>query len=192
MFMLDVKEGANHSLKFIIRVESAHGIVREMGDEISALALNNLFLILWRSVNDAAVEVARGYGDVCAGRFKVAHGPFVIRSDKNGFHLSIFADFAANKVQGFRRGHRVKDMVESVVFRLFGGLDILKEFVFIDGFDERIKVNKNEVLVGYEFLREFGALGERWDANDVFLLRLGGFIGCRGCATKPTGFLRTF
>lgn len=191
MFMLDVEEGADHGLKLIVGVERANGIVREVRDEICALALNEFLLFLWRRFNNAAVEVARGDGDVCAGGFEVAHGPLVIRRDKDGLHLGVLADFTADKVQGFGCGHGVKDVVECVVLRLFGGLDVFEEFFLVDGLDEGVKVNKNEIFVGYEFLCEFGAFGERRNADHILLFGLRGLIGSGG-APEPTRFLRSF
>jgi len=105
MLVLDVEEGADHTLKFIVSVERAYGIIREAGDELNALLLNAFNIVLGCGFKDLLVEIAGGEGAIKEKGIKVARRPFVIRCDEDGLHFMILAYLSAYEVQGLRGGH---------------------------------------------------------------------------------------
>lgn len=178
MFVLDIKESTNHLFEFIKGMECPHSIVGEAGDEIGALSVYLILFGSGGSFKDLFMEVTGGDGGIEALGVKVASGPFIVGGDEDSTHILVLADFPADKVKGLGGSHGVEDVMKSVIFVLFGLFNLGEEFLFVDGFDEGVQVNQDEVLVGDEFLCEFVAFGEGWEADNKFLFDfLGGVRG---------------
>jgi len=170
--VLDVKQAAEHILQLNERVECLGSLIWKATDELRALALHLLVLVLRCSSNDSTVELTRRDRDIEAVRGERALRPLVIRCQEDRLHLLVLGQLAAYEAKGLGGSHAVQNVGETIVLLLLGSSEAVQELLVVDVADERIQLDHNEVLVGDELLGElYLASARRYAHHELVALR---------------------